>query len=105
MIVLALIVGGALAGLLGVLVAVPLTAAIRISAGHLWRTRVLGQTWAEASSRMIERTPPRNVSPASGDATWPVNRNYLTPPSTVHLTTLSPWRRRAGAAWRRGAPP
>ena len=62
MIVLALIVGGALAGLLGVLVAVPLTAAIRISADHLWRTRVLGQTWAEASSRMIERTPPRNVS-------------------------------------------
>ena len=44
---------------------------------------------------MIERTPPRNVSAASGDATWPVNRNYLTPPSTVHLTTLSPWRRRA----------
>ncbi len=57
-IVLALIVGGSLAGLLGVLVAVPLTAAVRIIAGHLWRTRVLGQSWAEASSRMIERTPP-----------------------------------------------
>jgi predicted PurR-regulated permease PerM len=57
-IVLALIVGGALAGLLGVLVAVPLTAAIRIVAGHLWRTRLLGESWAEASSRMIERTPP-----------------------------------------------
>ena len=57
-IVLALIIGGSLAGLLGVLVAVPLTAAIRIIAGHLWRTRVLGQSWAEASERMIERTPP-----------------------------------------------
>ncbi|MGI8517510.1 MAG: AI-2E family transporter, partial [Acidimicrobiia bacterium] len=57
-IVLALIVGGSLAGLLGVLVAVPLTAAVRIIAGHLWRTRILGQSWAEASSRMIERTPP-----------------------------------------------
>jgi predicted PurR-regulated permease PerM len=57
-IVLALIIGGSLAGLLGVLVAVPLTAAVRIIAGHLWRTRVLGQSWAEASERMIERTPP-----------------------------------------------
>lgn len=57
-IVLALIVGGTLAGLLGVLVAVPLTAAVRIIAGHLWRTRMLGQSWAEASSEMIERTPP-----------------------------------------------
>lgn len=57
-IVLALIVGGALAGLLGVLVAVPLTAAIRIIAGHFWRTRVLGQSWAEASEQMIEVTPP-----------------------------------------------
>ena len=57
-IVLALIIGGSLAGLLGVLVAVPLTAAIRIIAGHLWRTRLLGQSWAEASERMIERTPP-----------------------------------------------
>jgi predicted PurR-regulated permease PerM len=57
-IVLALIIGGTVAGLLGVLVAVPLTAAVRIVAGHLWRTRVLGQSWAEASERMIERTPP-----------------------------------------------
>ncbi|HEX5721185.1 MAG TPA: AI-2E family transporter, partial [Acidimicrobiia bacterium] len=57
-IVLALIVGGSLAGLLGVLVAVPLTAAVRIVVGHLWRTRMLGQTWDEASQRMIELTPP-----------------------------------------------
>jgi len=56
-IVLALIVGGALAGLLGVLVAVPLTAAFRIVIGHLWRTRILGQSWAEASEQMIEVTP------------------------------------------------
>jgi predicted PurR-regulated permease PerM len=56
-IVLALIVGGALAGLLGVLVAVPLTAAFRIVIGHLWRTRVLGQSWQEASEQMIEVTP------------------------------------------------
>jgi predicted PurR-regulated permease PerM len=57
-IVLALVVGGAVAGLLGVLVAVPLTAAIRILVGHVWRTRVLGQSWQEASEAMIEVTEP-----------------------------------------------
>lgn len=57
-IVLALIVGGTLAGLLGVLVAIPVTAAIRIVAGHLWRTRILGQSWEEASEAMIEVTEP-----------------------------------------------
>ena len=57
-IVLALIIGGSLAGLLGVLIAVPLTAAIRIVVGHIWRTRVLGQSWQEASEAMIEMTDP-----------------------------------------------
>ena len=57
-IVLALIIGGSLAGLLGVLVAIPATAAIRIVIGHLWRTRVLGQSWEEASEAMIEMTEP-----------------------------------------------
>jgi hypothetical protein len=55
-IVLSLIVGGAIAGLLGVVVAVPAAAAIRILAGHLWRTRILGESWQEASSAMIEHT-------------------------------------------------
>jgi predicted PurR-regulated permease PerM len=57
-IVLALIIGGSVAGLLGVLVAVPMTAVIRIMVGHLWRTRILGETWGEASQHMIEFTEP-----------------------------------------------
>jgi predicted PurR-regulated permease PerM len=57
-IVLALIIGGSLAGLLGVLVAVPVTAAIRIIVGHFWRTRMLGESWREASEHMIEYTEP-----------------------------------------------
>ncbi len=62
-IVLALIIGGSVAGLLGVLVAVPMTAAIRIVVGHLWRTRVLGETWGEASQHMIEYTePPERIA-------------------------------------------
>ncbi|MEX0757727.1 MAG: AI-2E family transporter, partial [Acidimicrobiia bacterium] len=55
-IVLALIVGGSVAGLLGVLVAVPLVAVIRIVAGHLWRTRMLGESWEEALDASIEVT-------------------------------------------------
>jgi predicted PurR-regulated permease PerM len=62
-IILALIIGGSLAGLLGVLVAVPVTAALRIIAGHFWRTRVLGETWGEASQHMIEYTePPERIA-------------------------------------------
>ncbi len=62
-IVLALVIGGSLAGLLGVLIAVPVTAAIRIVAGHIWRTRILGQSWQEASEAMIERTePPERIA-------------------------------------------
>ena len=60
-IVLALIIGGSVAGLLGVLIAVPVTAAVRIIAGHLWRTRVLGQSWEEASEAMIEVTQPPDL--------------------------------------------
>jgi hypothetical protein len=55
-IVLALIAGGSLAGLLGVVLAVPTVTAIRIVTGHLWRTRVLGESWQEASDAMIEIT-------------------------------------------------
>ncbi len=57
-IVLALVIVGSFAGLLVVLIAVPLTAAIRILVGHVWRTRVLGQSWKEASDAMIEVTEP-----------------------------------------------
>jgi len=55
-IVLALLMGGSLAGLLGVVIAVPTFTALRIVSGHLWRTRVLGESWAEASEAMMEFT-------------------------------------------------
>lgn len=55
-IVLSLLAGGSLAGLLGVVVAVPSVTVLRIGLGHLWRTRVLGESWLEASEKMIETT-------------------------------------------------
>ena len=57
-VLIAVLVGGILAGVLGVLIAVPLSVAVRIVVGHLWRTRVLGQSWEEASASMIEMTEP-----------------------------------------------
>lgn len=64
-IVLALLMGGSLAGLLGVLIAVPTFASLRIVAGHVWRTRVLGESWAEATDAMIEVTErPDRVVPS-----------------------------------------
>lgn len=57
---LVLVLGGATAGIWGVIVAVPLTASLKILVGHWWGTRVLGQTWEEASDAMFEEPdPPR----------------------------------------------
>lgn len=50
---LVLVLGGALAGIWGVIIAVPLTASLKILVGHWWRTRFLGQTWEEASEAMF----------------------------------------------------
>ncbi len=59
-ILLSLVLGGALAGLWGVIIAVPVVASIKILLGHWWRTRVLHQTWEEASEAMFEEPdPPR----------------------------------------------
>lgn len=58
LIVLALIIGGSVAGFLGVLIAVPAMSVFRVVAGHIWRTRMLGESWQEASEKMIEVVPP-----------------------------------------------
>jgi len=42
-VILALLAGGSLGGFFGLLMAVPLAAALKILIGHLWRTHVLGQ--------------------------------------------------------------
>lgn len=52
-VILVLLLGGAVGGLWGVLLAVPVTASVKIVAGHLWRTRVLGESWDEAADALI----------------------------------------------------
>lgn len=60
MTLIVLVLGGAIAGVWGVIVAVPLAATVKILLGHWWRTRVLGQTWEEAGEALIEEhEPPR----------------------------------------------
>ena len=56
-VLLVLILGGGIGGLWGVLLAVPVTASLKILAGHLWRTRVLGQSWGQARDALIEDSP------------------------------------------------
>lgn len=59
-ILLALLAGASLGGLFGVLIAVPVTAVLKIVLGHLWRTRFLGESWEEARGAMlIEHEPER----------------------------------------------
>ena len=58
---LVLVLGGAAAGIWGVVIAVPLTASLKILVGHWWRTRILGQTWEEASEAMFEEPEPSRL--------------------------------------------
>ncbi len=55
---LVLVLGGALAGFWGVVIAVPLTASLKVIGGHWWRTRVLGETWEQASEALFEEPEP-----------------------------------------------
>jgi predicted PurR-regulated permease PerM len=56
-IILGLVAGAALGGFWGILMAVPAMAVVKILAGHFWRTRVLGQSWDEASEALILEQP------------------------------------------------
>jgi len=48
-VILALLAGGTLGGFLGLLLAVPAVAVLKIVCGHLWRVHVLGQPFEEAA--------------------------------------------------------
>lgn len=57
-IILVLVLGGGIAGIWGVLLAVPVTAILKILTGHMWRTRVLGQPWEDALEATMEAAHP-----------------------------------------------
>lgn len=60
-IVLSLVVGGSVAGFLGVLTAVPVVGLLRLLAGHFWRTRVLDEDWHQARESIITRIGPPSL--------------------------------------------
>lgn len=53
LIILGLIVGAGLGGFWGLVLTVPIMASVKIVAGHFWRTRVLGQSWEEATAEVF----------------------------------------------------
>ena len=57
-IVMSLVVGGSLAGFLGVLTAVPVVGLFRLLAGHFWRTRVLREDWHQARESIVTEIRP-----------------------------------------------
>lgn len=58
LIILALLVGGSVGGLLGVILAVPLLAVAKVLASHFWRTRVLGEPWERAVESIVYQPDP-----------------------------------------------
>ncbi len=57
LIILGLIAGAALGGFWGVVLTVPIMASVKIIVGHFWRTRVLGQSWEEATEELFVEYP------------------------------------------------
>ena len=62
LIILALLTGGSLGGLFGVLVAVPVTATLKILISHVWRTRVLGESFEEATDAVLVEVEPGRLA-------------------------------------------
>ncbi len=56
---LVLVLAGAVAGFWGIVIAVPLTAALKIIFGYWWRTRILDQTPRDAAESMFIEPPQR----------------------------------------------
>jgi predicted PurR-regulated permease PerM len=57
LIILGLIVGAAIGGFWGLVLTVPVMASVKIIFGHFWRTRVLGQSWEEATAEVFMEPP------------------------------------------------
>lgn len=62
LIILALLVGGSIGGLLGVILAVPLLAVAKVLLGHFWRTRVLGEPWEQAAESIVYEPDPTTTA-------------------------------------------
>ena len=70
-VVLALLAGGSLGGLFGLLMAVPVTAALKIVGGHVWRVHVLNEPLPVAAAEKEAAEGRGPVEPVGSDAPDP----------------------------------
>ncbi len=83
LIILALLLGSSLGGILGLILAVPITAFLRVIVSHYWRTRILGESWEQASEAFtVEYEPPSPESLAG--RLRRIGRMELTRPAMHH---------------------
>ena len=67
-VVLALLAGGSLGGFFGLLMAVPVTAVLKIVGGHVWRVHVLGEPLVAAAAEEERVEGPGPVEPSGAEA-------------------------------------
>ncbi len=87
---LVLVLAGAVAGFWGIVIAVPLTAALKIVAGYWWRTRILEQNPLDAADSMFMEPPKRKFWTREMDAiTVPPEQTAAAPGATDTATPAS----------------
>ena len=77
---LVLVLAGAIAGFWGIVIAVPLTAALKIVVGYWWRTRILEQSPHEAAEAMFIEPPKRKSWTREMDAITVPGKPATAPP-------------------------
>lgn len=77
---LVLVLAGAVAGFWGIIIAVPLTAALKIVVGYWWRTRILEQSPHEAAEAMFIEPPKRKSWTREMDAITVPGKPATAPP-------------------------
>jgi hypothetical protein len=65
-VMMALLIGGTLSGFFGLLIAVPLAAALKIVVGHVWRKYVLGMSVPGLDVALPLNPPDLSASPQRG---------------------------------------
>ena len=86
-VILALLAGGTLAGFFGLLIAVPVAAALKIIIGHMWRVHILGRPIDP--DLPLEHGPAIDVSPEGADDPEP-DPDTEDQPSSESMTSATP---------------
>ncbi len=83
LIISALLVGSSIGGLVGLVIAVPVTALGKVLLAHFWRTRVLGESWEDASDAFLKQYEPPSPDSMAGRLRR-VGRMQLSEPAVRH---------------------